>query len=200
VTAVPQDPPGTAYQALDPSHPGAGWRGNVLDEHEPPARPEHPPDLLQRPRHIPHGTEDQRGKHGVDTAVCEWQLFGHADLQPHGDAQAVGLGHQVRFHVAVRFDADPGDIRRQKAEVGTGAGADLEHGTAQRANQVPFPGLDFPTMPLADGRNQAGVDALVPAEPAPESVSGAVHRSGGCRVTRRVTGMISGPVVVARRP
>jgi hypothetical protein len=61
----------------------------VLEEHEPPTRPQDPHDLCERPRLVGHRAQHQRAEHRVDTAVSQGDPLGDtlddtASMAPRG--------------------------------------------------------------------------------------------------------------------
>src|SRR5690606_38988393 len=97
VAPVGEQPPERPHHALEPGPPAAPRVGDVLDEGEPPARPEDAPDLPERALEVAHATENERADDGVDRPVVEGERLRPAepDLGAPAELARPGADHVV---------------------------------------------------------------------------------------------------------
>jgi len=75
VAVAARDQPDQTVQAVLPAGKARLVRANVLDEDQPAAGTEDPPELTQRPRLIIHSAEHERRDGDVERVVLEWEIL-----------------------------------------------------------------------------------------------------------------------------
>lgn len=119
-------------EVLATPHPGPDGRGNMLGEDEPPAWPQHPPDLREHAGQITDGTEHEGTHDSVDTGIGEFQVLGAPgeDLGTHTERGGLGPGEITGG--CAGLDAEPTNIGPVVLEVAPSTGPQLENDAAKR--------------------------------------------------------------------
>jgi hypothetical protein len=139
---------------------------HVVQEQQPPARPQHPPHLGDGAPVVGDATQHQRADNGVERRVGQVEILGVAEAQIDLAAEPVGPVPGQLEHLGAEVDAGQADVVGVVGEVPAGADGDLEDVAAGLAadpasalgEEPPFPAGDL----LVVG---AGVLVPVAAQP-----------------------------------
>ena len=126
-----------SLEPILPAPPPLRVRPQVLDEQQPPARPQHAGDLAQGQRLVRDRAEHERRDDRVERVVGEGQRLGRRPVNLRRATQPLDAPLERACHRLDRLgEHERLDRVRVVAQVEAGPGADLEHATFGMSEQV----------------------------------------------------------------